>query len=94
MPIVTQPALRLIGVPAVPPTVLLSKPRLLPAQAPARGLLIRPNYPEAHLNYVITLERLGRTADARVEHEKFLADVPFALHDMAKHVRAHLSVLL
>jgi tetratricopeptide (TPR) repeat protein len=58
------------------------------------ALSLRPDYPEAHLNYAIALERLGRTADARVEYEKFLANVPFELHDVAEQVHAHVASLL
>lgn len=55
------------------------------------ALSLRPDYPEARLNYAVTLERGGQRAEAKRQYQKFLADSPPALAEVAETVKTHLA---
>jgi tetratricopeptide (TPR) repeat protein len=55
------------------------------------ALTLRPNYPDARLNYAIALERAGRRVEAKQQYQRFLADAPPDLADVAGKVKAHMA---
>jgi tetratricopeptide (TPR) repeat protein len=59
----------------------------------ATALTLRPDYPQARLNYAIALDRAGRRVDAKLEYQKFLTKIPPELTDLTDKVKARVTAL-